>query len=141
MAITGAQLIYRLQNTVRLLMDYRQNPTPDSYNLYWSSTELGVYVKFASFLNEPSRTPSIRGKIQFEFIPSTIVGWDNSKDNWLKIKPVTAGVEGAFEGPMKVPTREELINYAEKTISYGFNKDSQKFIPLAVDVDGKLITA
>ena len=137
--ITGLQLIYRLQDTVRLLMDYRENPTPDSFNLYWSAAIAGVYVKFASFLNVPSNIPSIRGKILFEFYPSTIVGWNNSTDNFLKLAPVTGAVVGALEGPMTVPTKQETIYYAEKSISYGFNKDLQKFIPLAVDTDGKLL--
>ena len=137
MAIAGFQLIYRLKDTVRLLIDYRVGP--DSFNLYWSATELGVYALFAGVINKPSNVPSIRGKILFEFNPSMIVGWSNLQDNFLKMKPVTGGIEGAFEGPMKVPTREEMLPWAEKMISYGFNKDEQRFIPLAVDTTGKLL--
>ena len=74
MAITGVQLIYRLKDTVRLLIDYRTgSPPPDFFNFYWSSTELGVYTVFATnIINEPNQRPSVRGKIIFEFKPSTI---------------------------------------------------------------------
>ena len=145
MAITGVQLIYRLKDTVRLLIDYRTgSPPPDTLNFYWSSTELGAYTLFASgIINEPSTTPSVRGKIIFEFKPSTITNptnWDNLQTNYIKMSTVTSGVESALEGPMPIPTKDENIYPTEKVVAFGFYEDDQKFIPLAVDDEGKLKT-
>lgn len=142
MSIQGVQLIYRLQDTVRLLIDYRESPTPDSFNLYWSSTSGGSYTLFAEgILNKPSNEPAIRGKILVDVIPSTISGWDNNQTNYIKLAPVTGGSVGAQEGPMTIKTRKELIQPSDSTVVYGFNKDEQKFIPLSVNTDGELITA
>lgn len=143
MSIAGVQLIYRLRDTIRLLIDYRGTPViPDTFNFYWSSTSGGVYVLFASGIkNEPSKNPAIRGKISFDFLSSTIVGWDNFKTNYIKMTSVTVGVEGVLEGPMIIPSREEMITFADKQLIFGYNRDSDKFLPLAVDQDGKLITA
>ena len=140
MAISGVQLIYRLPDTVRLLVEYRDGV--DTFNFYWSATEGGAYTLFKEdLLNEPSKIPAIKGKVLYDFVPSTISGWDNSQTNYIKMAPVTGGVVGAQEGPMTIRTREELITYADKMIAYGFNKDEQRFIPLAVNEDGELITA
>ena len=146
MAITGVQLIYRLKDLVRLLIDYRDNggTPPDTFNLYWSSTEGGSYTLFAEdIINKPSDIPSIRGKIQYEFVPSTIdtPDWDNDQKNYIKLAPVTGGVVGSQEGPMEIPTRKEMIEHSEKSIMYGFNTSEQKFLPISVDEDGKIITA
>lgn len=142
MSIVGTQLIYRLQDLVRLLIDYRGGTTPpDSFNLYWSDTEGGSYTLFGSVENVPSKVPSIKDKIQYDFIPSKISGWDNNQKNFVKIAPVTGGSEGAQEGPMEIPTRREMIQYSEKSIMYGFNKDKQEFMPITVDQNGKIITA
>jgi len=141
MAITGVQLVYRLKDTVRLLIDYRNGGTPpDSFNLYWSSTSAGVYTLFQThILNQPSDVPSIKGRILTEFHPSQIVGWNNLQTNFLKMAPVTGGAIGALEGPMTIPTREEMFSWAEKSIIFGFDKVTQKFIPIAVDSTGKLL--
>ena len=141
MAIAGIQLIYRLKDTVRLLIDYRDGtPPPDTFNFYWSSTSGGAYVQFATGVkNEPSKIPSIKDKIVFEFNPSQISGWDNSQENYLKMTEVIGGAESAQEGPMDVPTKNEMIQYADKMIAFGFDKTTQKFIPLAVDSTGKLL--
>jgi len=140
LSIQGTQLIYRLVDTVRLLIDYRDSV--DSFNFYWSATEGGAYTLFAEGIpNEPSNNPAIRDKVQFEFTPSTITGWDNTQANYIKIAPVTGGTPGSQEGPMEVPTRKELIFQKDQVVAYGFNKDEQKFIPLAVNQDGELKTA
>lgn len=142
MALSGVQLIYRLKNTIRLLIDYRDgSPAPDSFNFYWSSTEGGAYTSFATGIeNIGSNVASVRGKIVFDFIPSLIAGWDNNQANYIKMAPVTGGVEGAQEGPMQIPTVREMTGPADTVVVYGFNKANQKYIPLAVDEDGKLIT-
>jgi hypothetical protein len=143
MSIAGVQLIYRLRDTIRLLIDYRGTPVvPDTFNFYWSSTSGGVYNLFVSGIkNEPSHEPAIRGKINFDFLSSTIVGWDNFKTNYIKMSSVTGGIEGALEGPMTIPSREEMITFADKQLIFGYNRDEDRFIPLAVDPNGKLITA
>jgi hypothetical protein len=139
--IAGTQLIYRLKNAVRLLIDYR--PGVDAFNFYWSATELGAYTLFAENLtNQASLVPPTKGKVLFEFYPSLItlpVQWDNDQTNYIKIAEVIGGVVGAQEGPMAIPTRTEMIGQKDQMVAFGFNKDSQKFIPLAVDVDGKLL--
>ena len=140
MSITGVQLIYRLQDTVRLLIDYRDGV--DTFNLYWSSTSGGAYTKFAEgILNEEGKIPHIKSRALYDFNPSTISSWDNDQTNYIKLAPVTSGVEGAQEGPMEIPTRLELIVPKDQYVAYGFNKDAQKFIPLAVNEDGELKTA
>jgi hypothetical protein len=142
MAITGVQLIYRLHDTIRLLIDYRSSPIPpDSYNFYWSSTSGGVYALFASGIkNQPDRNPSIRNKILFDFLGSSIAGWSNFQTNYIKMAPVTGVVIGAQEGPLDIPSREELIPYAEKSLVYGYDRVTDKFIAVAVDSDGKVLT-
>ena len=145
MSINGVQLIYRLEDFIRLLIDYRDGggTPPDTFNLYWSSTSGGAYVKFMEkIINKPSDVASIRGKIQVEIVPSTITGWSNSQENFFKLTTVTGGVESALEGPMEIPTRQEMIDqYSDKSIIYGFNTDDQKYIPIKVNIDGKIITA
>lgn len=142
MPITDVQLIYRLQDTVRVLINYRDGV--DSFNLYWSATEGGAYTLFAEgILNEEGKIPSIKNKALYDFNPSTITiptAWDNNQTNFIKLAPVTNGTIGALEGPMKIPTRLELINQKDQVVAFGFNKDSQKFIPLAVNEDGELKT-
>lgn len=144
MSITGVQLIYRLRNAVRLLIDYRDDGT-DSFNFYWSDTELGVYTLFSEdLINRPSKFPAIKGKILFEFYPSLITNptnWDNDQTNYIKIAPVVGGVVGAQEGPMAIPTREEMIVQKDQVVAFGFNKTTNKFIPLAVNEDGEIITS
>ena len=143
MPITGVQLIYRLRDTVRILIDFRGTPIPpDTFNFYWCSTSGGVYALFASgIINEPSNNPAIRGKISFDFAPSTIAGWDNFQTNYIKMSPVTGGVVGVQEGPMAIPSREEMITFSDKQLVFGYNRSSDKFLPIAVDPDGKVITA
>ena len=140
MSISGTQLIYRLQDTVRLLIDYRSGV--DTFNFYWSSTEGGAYTSFyEGLINEKSDVPSIRGKIVFDFNPSAISGWNNDQTNWIKLAPVTGGIVGAQEGPLKIMTRLEMIPPKDATVIYGFNSSSQTYIPMAVNEDGELKTA
>lgn len=144
MAIAGVQLVYRLKDFVRLLIDYRESPTPDTFNLYWSTTSGGAYTLFAEkILNQPSSIPQIRGKILFEFVPSQITNptqWDNNQTNYIKLAPVTGGVVGAQEGPIEIPTKDEVKQPSDGMTMYGFNKDLQKFIAVSVDQDGKVFT-
>jgi len=146
MAINGVQIIYRLRDFVRLLIDYRGGVTPpDTFNLYWSTTSGGAYTLFLSkILNEPNTNPAVKGKVIADFIPSTItnpVQWDNIQTNYIKLAPVTGGVVGAQEGPLAIPTRNEMLFPIIRTASYGFNKNLQQFIPIAVNDEGKIITA
>lgn len=142
MAISGVQIIYRLQDHVRLLVDYRTgSPPPDTFNFYWSSTSGGAYTLFLEdVINQGSSIPGIKGKILVDFVPSTIASWDNGQTNYIKLAPVTGGVVGAQEGPMEIPTKDEIGVAYDKTVIFGFNKTNQKFIPILVNDDGKLIT-
>lgn len=141
MSILGMQLIYRLKDTVRLLTDYRTgSPPPDTFNFYWSPTAIGVYTLFQTNIkNEPSVIPSIKGKVLFEFNPSSISGWNNAQTNYIKMALVTGGVVGAQEGPMTIPTKDEMIQWADKVVAFGFDSTTQKYIPVAVDSTGKLL--
>lgn len=140
MAIDGAQLIYRLKETIRLFIDYRTSV--DSFNFYFSSSPSGPFTTLlGSVDNVPSKTPATRGKVIFEFNTESVVGWDDNVTNYIELAPVTGGSEGALEGPMTIPTRKETIGPKEYSVMYGFNKTLQKFIPISVDADGKIETA
>lgn len=141
MAITGVQLIYRLRETIRLLIDYRTGV--DSFNVYCAKVLVGPYGLIANVADIASNVPAIRGKIQLEFgtAPLETAGfWDNNVVNYIKLAPVVGGVEGALEGPLNVPTRVSTIIPKEFAAMYGFDATNQKFIPVIVNAEGKLIT-
>jgi len=143
MAITGVQLIYRLSNTVRLLINHSDYSNVDSFNFYWDSAESGTFTNsfVEGILNVPSNKSAIRGKIMIDVIPDpNVSGWDNNITNWLKMAPVVGGVEGAKVGPIKIPTREQIIPHADKVIIYGYDEDNNRYIPAAVDSNGKMKT-
>ncbi|MDD5650059.1 MAG: hypothetical protein PHF86_06550 [Candidatus Nanoarchaeia archaeon] len=138
MAIQGVQIIYRLRQLIRLFVDYRAGV--DSFNFYYSDAPSGVYTLFGSAVNQPSNAPATRGKIVFEFSTETLVNWDDNARNYIELAPVTGGTEGAMEGPLTIPTRVETIIPKEFSVVYGFNKDTQRFIPVSVDADGNVVT-
>jgi hypothetical protein len=138
MSIQGVQLIYRLSTTIRLFIDKRTGV--DSYNFYWSNVVGGPYTLFRNIINSASRTPATRGKVVFEFNTSSLVGWSNDVQNYIKMAPVTGVVVGAQEGPLLIPTRISRIIPKEYAVIYGLNTDSQKFIPVSVDETGKVET-
>lgn len=136
MSIKGLQIIYRLENTIRLFIDFRENI--DAFKLYYSNSELGDYEELATINNVPSVSPSSRGKIVFEFNPTTLLNWDNTSRNYIKMTEVIDNVEGILEGPTIVfPKLEEKIP-KEFSVMYGFNQELQKFIPIKVDEEGKI---
>lgn len=139
MPITGTQLIYRLTNTIRILIDYRTGGV-DSFNIYWCSTSGGAYTLFANVPNVANKTnPAIRGKIYFEFAPSSIVGWNNAITNYIKIEPIIAGMPQPKEGPMIVQAKStDTMSIDRSTVIKGYNTDEDRFIPVAVDVNGKV---
>jgi hypothetical protein len=139
MAIQGAQLIYRLKETIRLLIDYRAGV--DSFNFYFSSSSGGPFIlSLGSIINKASNVPATRGKVVFEFNTTNVIGWNDDIANYVVLMPVVGGVEGAPEGPMTIPTRIETIMPKDYSVMYGFNKTLQKFIPVSVDSDGKMET-
>lgn len=140
MAIQGVQIIYRLKQVIRLFIDYRTGGV-DSFNLYYSNTESGSYTLIGSVLNNPSIIPASRGKVVFEFITDGLTNWDNETRNYVKLAPVIDGVEGEQEGPLVILPRSEMIVPKEYSVMYGFNKELQKFIPVAVDDVGNIITS
>lgn len=139
MAIQGVQIIYRLKQVVRLFIDYRAGV--DSFNLYYSNTESGSYTLIGSTLNNPSIAPASRGKVVFEFITDGLANWDNETRNYVKLAPVINDIEGAQEGPLVILPRSEMIVPKEYSVMYGFSKELQKFIPIAVDDVGNIITS
>jgi hypothetical protein len=138
MAIQGVQIIYRLRTTIRLFIDSRTSV--DSFNIYFCNTPSGSYTLLGSVLNIASEVPATRGKIVFEFHTDSLVGWNDDTSNYLKLAPVVGGVEGVLEGPLEIPTRVENITPKDFSVMYGLNRDSQKFVPVAVDSTGKVIT-
>jgi len=139
MAISGTQLIYRLTNTIRILIDYRVGV--DSFNIYWCSTSGGVYALLANVLNIANKTnPAIRGKIYFEFAPSAVVGWNNAQTNYIKLEPVIGGAPQPQEGPMIVPAKStDTVSIDRSTVIKGYNSAEDRFIPITVDSTGKLL--
>ena len=138
MAIQGVQIIYRLRQTVRLFIDYRENV--DSFNLYYCNTVGGVYALIGAVDNVASTSPASRGKVVYEFSTESLTNWVDTTSNYIKLAPVVGVVEGAQEGPLKIPSRTETIAPKEFSVMFGFNKDTQKFVPVAVDGDGNIIT-
>lgn len=138
MAIQGVQIIYRLRQTIRLFVDYRVDV--DSFNFYYCDEPEGSYTLFGSVQNEPSNAPATRGKIVFEFNTDSLTNWDDNARNYIELAPVTNNVEGPLEGPLTIPTRVETIIPKEFSVMYGFNRDSQRFIPVSVDADGNVVT-
>jgi hypothetical protein len=138
MSITGVQLIYRLQTTIRLLIDYRNNI--DSFKFYYSSILGGPYTFFKQIENVASKSPSTRGKIYLEFNTTNLINWNNDTSNFIKMSTVFGGVEGLQEGPLEIITRVENIVPKEFSVVYGLDYNSQKFIPISVDSTGKVKT-
>jgi len=137
MGITGIELIYRLLNTVRLLITYRAGV--DAYRFYHATALGGPYVQIVpDVLNLSSILPPTRGKIVFEFYPSALT-WDNTVKHFLKMAPIVGGVPQPLEGPLVVPVRYEYSKNPKDMVAFGFNKAEQRFIPLAVDPDGVLL--
>ena len=137
-AIVGFQVIYRLQTSVRVLIDHRDSV--DSFKLYWSATEGGAYTEFADVLNEYSNDPASRGKILYSFFPAD-EGMNNYARNYIKLAPVIGGIPGAQEGPTTLYTREETNQPVDKRVMTGYSSDLNKYIPVAVDEDGKIIVS
>ena len=137
MAIESVQLLYRLKNYVRLLID--EIDGPDSIKLYWSQTESGTYVLLEELKNRGSEEPAIRNKIVYEFYPEDKTIDDNERF-YIKMSTVTGGVESSQEGPMIIYTKSEIKQPAELNVIYGYSKDLDKHIPVLVDKDGKVIT-
>lgn len=140
--VAGVQLIYRLTGTVRLYIDPVVGV--DYFNFYWKNSATLPFVNLLGKVeNVASLIPSSKGKIVFEFaITDTLVtaGWDNNKTNYVSYTEVIGGVEGAQKGPIVIPVKYELHKISNYSVSLGFNTDEQKFIPIAVDPDGKVKT-
>jgi hypothetical protein len=136
--IQGMQLIYRLRTTIRLFIDYRVGV--DSFNIYHSSTSGGVYALLGNVLNVASLLPATRGKVIFEFHTSSLAGWSDDTRNYIKLTQIIGIVESPKEGPLEVPTRVESIIPKEFSVMYGLNAATQKFIPIAVDPTGQVMT-
>ena len=142
-AITGVQLIYRLTNTVRLLIDERPSPV-EAFSLKNSVNVGGPFVEFKKVQNKGSVEPQIRGRIMVEVIPQSVVGWDNNLTNYITLHEIIGGVEQAAEGPMVVPVIYQFNKgdvSIESVVINGFNSSEQKFVPIAVDTNGKVILA
>jgi hypothetical protein len=135
-AITGVQLYIRYRDAVRLLITQRAGI--DSFNIYGATSSGGIYVLLGNVNNTGSMDPQIRGKTIFGFTPSAF-SWDNDTTNFVKVAPVIGIIEGVLEGPMTIPSVHDMI--LDRSVNIlGFNKDQDRYIDVAVDTDGQLIT-
>jgi hypothetical protein len=123
--------------------------TPFSYNVYWDDLATGTFTKLLVNVSNSSQNAfnlrSYHNKVVIHLVPSQIAGWNNDKTNYVRLKAVVGGVEQNFEEIVAIPpysTNGMRLHYPElrPTAIIGFNSDEQRFIPVSVDTNGKIIT-
>jgi hypothetical protein len=126
---------------------------PQSFNVYWDPSSTGTFTRLlGSVSNCTNLTPEAFGnrsyyqKIVLNVCPSQIAGWNNDIANYINMKAVIGGVEQAFESVVVVApyTTNSLmrLHYPEIKVAaaVGWNDSEQRFIPVAVDTNGKVNT-
>jgi hypothetical protein len=145
------EIIYRLQNRVVLSWPMRPNrltdQSPSSYNVYWDSSLAGAFTTLLATLDNNSSGSSLlfNKRIKLNISPSLYSFWDNDKTNYVRLKAVVGGAEQSFEQITAIPpyTVDGMrLHYPElrTTAIIGYNKDENRFIPVNVDANGKIIT-
>lgn len=148
------QIIYRLSNKLILMWPVRPNESnntkPTSYNVYWDVSSVGAFATLLSSVDnmscaEPFGNRSYKNKAVLTVITSQVPGWDDAVTNYVRLAAVIGGVEQAAEDVVTVPpynTNGMRLVYPDLRTSaiIGFNKDENRFIPVSVDVDGKVQT-
>lgn len=148
------QVVYRLSDRITLMWPVRPNDSnatsPESYNVYWDVASGGAFTTLlASVENgKSSRDPfgvrSYANKVVVHITPSLVPNWNNDVTNYVKLKAVTGGIEGAFENVVPIipyTTGNMRLHYPElrTTAIVGYNAAEQRFLPVTVDSTGKLL--
>jgi hypothetical protein len=94
-----AETIYRLVSYVQMSIWIRFGV--DSFNIYQAVSVSGPYTKFLEVRNIEDSEPRFAGRTVFSFNPSDL-GWNNDQINYIRIAPVTGGIEGSQEGPVYI---------------------------------------
>lgn len=122
---------------------------PSSYNVYWDASSSGTFTNKLVSVSNASQTAfgarSYHSKVVINLVPSQIPGWNNDITNYIRLKAVIGGVEQAFEDIVAIApysTNGMRLRYPELQTSaiVGFNSSEQRFIPVSVDTNGKVIT-
>jgi len=122
---------------------------PSSYNVYWDASSAGTFTKKLVSVSNASQTAfgarSYHSKVVVNLVPSQIPGWNNNVTNYVRLKAVVGGVEQAFEEIVAIApysTNGMRLRYPELQTAaiVGFNSSEQRFIPVSVDTNGKVIT-
>jgi hypothetical protein len=137
------QVVYRLSDRITLMWPVRPNDSnatsPTSYNVYWDTavgggfTTLLVSVDNGKSPRDSFGVRSYANKVVVHITPSLVPGWNNDVTNYVLLKPVTGLVEGSAEAIIPIvpyTTGNMRLHYPEL----------QRFIPVSVNADGKLIT-
>jgi hypothetical protein len=121
------------------------------YNIYWDIASGGAFatllatVSNGAYSKDPLGYRSYAGKVVYNLVPSQIPGWNNDIANYVRLKAVISGVEQAAEPVVTIPpysTNGMRLHYPElkTTAIIGFNANENRFIPVSVDTNGKVIT-
>jgi len=148
------QIVYRLPSRITLMWLKRpnvgNNTSPSKYNLYWDASAVGPFnALLGSVENSASDDPvgmrAYHDKIVFHFAPQQVPGWIDDQANYVRLRAVIAGIEQAPEEIVAIPSYTSngmRLRYPElqTTAIVGYDKDTNQFIPVAVDLSGKVKT-
>lgn len=148
------QVVYRLPSRITLMWPKRpnagNNTNPSKYNLYWDASAVGPFNKLlGSVENSASDDPvgmrAYHDKVVFHFIPEKVPGWIDDQANYVRLRAVIGGAEQVPEEIVAIPSYTSngmRLRYPElrTTAIVGYDKESNQFIPVAVDLSGKVKT-
>lgn len=147
------QVVYRLSNRITLMWPIRPNESieqaPSSYNIYWDNLATGTFTKLLVKVSNSSQDAfnlrSYHNKVVIHVVPSQVAGWNNEITNFVRLKAVVGGVEQSFEEIVAIPpysTNGMRLHYPElkPTAIVGYNSTENRFVPVSVDTNGKIIT-
>jgi hypothetical protein len=127
-----AEVLYRLVEYIQLSIWERVGV--DSFNIYQSTIDVGPYTLFTSTPNEGSNEFRTKGRILVSFNPKDF-SWDNEATNYIKIAPVTGGVEGPLEGPVKIlPLHYEKAISVDRMAMFVYDDVNQRYIPASTSM-------
>lgn len=147
------QVVYRLSNRITLMWPVRPNESteqaPSSYNVYWDTAVGGTFtsllVNVSNTYQNSFGSRTYHNKVVVNLAPNQIPGWVNDATNYVRLKAIIGGALQAFEDVVAIPpytTSGMRLIYPELRTSaiVGYNSGEQRFIPVSVDTDGKVIT-
>ena len=138
--MAGLELIYRTANFIQMTIKVR--PSVDSFNVY-ESVDNSTYNLL---LNVPNKAATdgenkrrFLGRAVFNFDPVEI-GWENTAYNYIKIAPVTGGIEGSQEDAKVISPLglDQSKMVANKVSLHAWSDTLGEFVPLKVDANFKL---